>query len=268
MISVRNNATTLRAMFQLNRNQEEQANVLKRLSTGKRINSGKDGPADLISAERLSAEIKALEAQSRGIERRQANANIADAQVGELSGLYSELNGLIVASANDAGLTDAERAANQQQIDAISGSIQRITGEAVASIDTVGLPDADTAALQQQLSDSAAAASSIASGGTNNLTNGDLAAGQAAIEQAVVDVASVRGSIGAFQKNTLAPELRSTQVQLENLMATRSRIEDADFAIETSNLARTEIRNAAGLQTLLIAQNQTRTVLDLLRSDE
>lgn len=268
MISALNNTSALRAGFQLNRNQNEQASVLQKLATGKRINAGKDGPADLIAAEHLSAEIKALEAQTRSLERQQANANIADAHVGQLSGLYSELNGLIVASANQAGLSDAEIAANQQQIDSITSSIQRITGDAVKSIDTVGLDTAAADALKQQLNDSAAAANAIASGGANNVTNGDLAAAQASIEQAITNVASTRGSIGAFQKNTVTPEIRSNQVAIENLTASRSRIEDTDYAVETSNLARSEILTAANVKVLKIAQNQTQTVLDFLRSDD
>ncbi len=268
MISALNNTSALRAGFQFNRNQNEQNAVMQRLATGKRINAGKDGPADLISSERLSAEIKALEAETRSFERQQANANIADANVGQLSSLYSELNGLVVSSANSAGLSDAEIAANQQQIDSINSSIQRLTGDAVKSVDTTGLSTTEADALKQQLTDSAAAARSIASGGANNVTNGDLAAAQAAIAQSITDVASARGSIGAFQKNTLAPGIRSNQVAIENLTASRSRIEDADFAVETSNLARTNILTAAGIKTLKIAQQQASTVLSLLSNDD
>ncbi|MCH7925340.1 MAG: flagellin, partial [Planctomycetes bacterium] len=65
MISPISNVRTLSALHQLNRNQNFLFETMKRLATGRRINSGKDDPAGLISSERLAAEIRALEAESR-----------------------------------------------------------------------------------------------------------------------------------------------------------------------------------------------------------
>ena len=62
----------------------------------------------------------------------------------------------------------------------------------------------------------------------------------------------------------LGPQLRSNQVQLENLMSSRSVIEDTDFAVETSNLTRSQILMASGAKVLQIAQQQASHVLDLL----
>ena len=72
MISAVSNTSTVLARFTLNRTQREMGNVLRRLATGFRINSGRDDPAGLIASERLSAEIKSMEAQSRSIARADA----------------------------------------------------------------------------------------------------------------------------------------------------------------------------------------------------
>ena len=264
MISAVSNSAVLSARFALNRNQAAQNGVLQRLATGKKINSGKDGPAALICAERLAAEIKALEAESESLRRMDANAAIADGRTQQLSSLMSDLNGLVVASANQAGMSDAEIAANQLQIDSIVSSIQRITGESVSSLEGIDLPDGGNAELEGLLNGAAAAVASLASGGANSLSSGNFEAAQQAIKGAIQDVATVRGTIGAYQKNTLEPRLNSNQVAIENLMDSKSRISDTDFALETSNLSRLNVLTATSAKVLKIAQQQSERVLSLL----
>ncbi|MCA9242514.1 MAG: flagellin [Phycisphaerales bacterium] len=99
---------------------------LNRLSTGLRINVGKDDPAGLIASETLRAEKTAINAALTNISR--ANNVIATAEGGliEVNSLLVELEELVDHSANEAGISDDERRANQLQIDAILSSINRI----------------------------------------------------------------------------------------------------------------------------------------------
>jgi flagellin len=101
---------------------------LQRLSTGLRINTGKDDPAGLIASELLRAEKLALGAAITNISR--ANNVIATAEGGldEVNKLLTELEDLVDRSANEAALSDDELDANQLQIDAILSSINRIAG--------------------------------------------------------------------------------------------------------------------------------------------
>lgn len=101
---------------------------LQRLSTGLRINVGKDDPAGLIASELLRAEKNAIGAAMTNIAR--ANNVIATAEGGldEVNKLLTELEDLVDRSANEAALSDDERDANQLQIDAILSSINRIAG--------------------------------------------------------------------------------------------------------------------------------------------
>jgi flagellin len=57
---------------------------------------------------------------------------------------------------------------------------------------------------------------------------------------------------------------RSLQSQFENLTASESRIRDADFALETSKLTRSQILVSAGTSTLSLANQQSQQVLQLL----
>jgi flagellin len=99
---------------------------LNRLSTGYRINAGRDDPAGLIASENLRAEKTAIQAALTNVSR--ANNVVASAEGGlaEINSLLLELEDLIDRSANEAAISVEERNANQLQIDAILDSINRI----------------------------------------------------------------------------------------------------------------------------------------------
>lgn len=254
----------LSARNALNRNQAFQQNVFLRLATGKKINSGKDDPAGLIASETLAAEIRALEAESRALQRADSNARISEGHGQEFSSLLIDLEGLVVASANTAGMSDAEIAANQMQIDSAVASIQRIHGDVTSSLDGINIPNGGNAAVQTSYDDALAAALSVVSGGANDLSSGNFAAAQTALHDATLDVATGRGRVGGFQKDVIGPRLRSAQVAIENITESRSRIVDTNYAVEMSNLFKVNVLITAGIKVLGIAQQQQATVLSLL----
>ena len=248
----------------MNRNQRSLVEVARRLATGRRINSGKDDPAGLIASEGLSAAIRSLEAETKALQRVDSNARIAEGHATELSTLFSDLNVLIISSANQAGMSSAEIAANQMQIDSTVASIQRFAGDANASLDGVSLPDGGNAEVAALYNGAVAAAVSVQSGGANDLSSGNFEAASTAITQAATDIATARGQVGSYQMDVIGPQIRSNRVGIENLSASRSRIVDTDYAEEMSNLNRDKVLVKAGIMVLKIAQQQAATVLDLL----
>ena len=100
---------------------------LERLSTGLAINRGADDPAGLIVSERLRSEKAALTAAIGNAERADHVVNIAEGGLQEISSLLLEVQALIGESANDAGLTAEEKAANQLQVNSILQTIDRIS---------------------------------------------------------------------------------------------------------------------------------------------
>ena len=77
-------------------------------------------------------------------------------------------------------------------------------------------------------------------------------------------MASLRGRLGGFQKDTLATTINSLRVALENVTAAESAIRDADFAVETSDLTRAQILVSASTAVLQLANAQPQNVLNLL----
>lgn len=126
MSRINTNIPAIRAYHQLQANQRDLQTRLERLSTGLRINSGKDDPAGLIASEILRSEVKgiaqALENSSRAI----SVLATSEGALNEVSALLLEIRGLINSSANEGALSSEEITANQLQIDSLLESINRI----------------------------------------------------------------------------------------------------------------------------------------------
>ncbi len=84
------------------------------------------------------------------------------------------------------------------------------------------------------------------------------------VEQALDRVTTVRGRLGAIQKNVIETNVAALGVALENISEARSQIVDTDFATETANLTKSQILSQAGISVLSIAKQQPQQVLSLL----
>lgn len=104
----------------------------------------------------------------------------------------------------------------------------------------------------------------LASGKTYNLTDSDGAQAQKIVSEAISQVSSLRGRLGAFQKNVIGATVRSLGIALENTAAAESVIRDADFASETAEMTRSQILSQASTNVLAIANSQPQAALQLL----
>lgn len=105
----------------------------------------------------------------------------------------------------------------------------------------------------------------LVTGGNATLVGGDAAKAEQIVENAISQVAVLRGRLGAFEKNTLNTNMNSLNVALENVTSAESSIRDADFAKETSNLTRAQILTQAGTSVLATANSTPQSVLKLLQ---
>ncbi|MCA9292855.1 MAG: flagellin [Phycisphaerales bacterium] len=128
MTRINTNVNSLIAQRILGQNNQDLSKSLERLSTGLRINRGADDPSGLIASQNLRAEKSALTAAISNAERADQVVNIAEGGLNEVSDLLTQLQGLVTATANDAGLSQEEKEANQLQIDSILQTIDRVAG--------------------------------------------------------------------------------------------------------------------------------------------
>ncbi|QDU57629.1 flagellin N-terminal helical domain-containing protein [Aeoliella mucimassa] len=113
------------------RNNLRQANAslsqsLTRLSTGLRINTGKDDPAGLIASENLRSDITAIEKAISNTDRANQVIATADSALGQVSSLLNDIRGLVTESANSGALSDEQIEANQLQVDSSLEALNRI----------------------------------------------------------------------------------------------------------------------------------------------
>lgn len=106
--------------------------------------------------------------------------------------------------------------------------------------------------------------SSVTSGGAASLISGETSDASAIIESSISQVSTMRGRLGAFEKNTLQTNIRSLQIALENVTASQSQIRDADFAAETSELTRAQLLVNVGTTVLATTNAQAGSILTLL----
>lgn len=110
-------------------------------------------------------------------------------------------------------------------------------------------------------------ATATAGAGVMSLNLSTTAGAQSAlttIDAAINTVNVSRAALGAYQ-NRFSSTITSLQTTSENLTASRSRIQDADFAKESANLSRAQVLQQAGTAMLAQANQSAQGVLSLLR---
>jgi flagellin len=105
----------------------------------------------------------------------------------------------------------------------------------------------------------------LGTGGDASLTTDNLDTAAAIVEEAINQVTSLRGRLGAFQRTSLETNKNALGDTLANLTDAESAIRDADFAAETAALTRAQILVQSGTTVLQIANSNPQNVLALLR---
>jgi flagellin len=126
MTRINTNVSSLVARNTLGRSNAALEQSLTRLSTGLRINTGKDDPAGLIASENLRSDITSIRKAISNTDRANQVIATADSALGQVSSLLNDIRGLVTESANSGALSDAQIAANQLQLDSSLEALNRI----------------------------------------------------------------------------------------------------------------------------------------------
>jgi flagellin-like hook-associated protein FlgL len=242
--------------------------TMRTLATGFRITRGSDDPAGLISSEALRGALMSLDAESRSLARADALVSAADGAMGEISDLLVEAEGLAVEAANTGGLTPEERAAKQQELDSILQTVDRLGAASFAGRNMfdgkMSVMVGEDAMTLSKISSRELGLADVAEGGSASLDGGDPEAAAEAIRAARSKVSEMRGSLGAFQKDAIAPRLRAISIASENTAAAVSMIRDTDYAAATADLARQRVLTGAAGRMLRLSSQASEEILNLL----
>jgi flagellin-like hook-associated protein FlgL len=126
MTRINTNVSSINAQKTLARSNASLQESLSRLSTGLRINAGKDDPAGLIASEVLRADIISVERAITNSKRANQMIATADSALGQVSSLLNDIRGLVSEAANTGAMSAEQIAANQLQVDSSLEAIDRI----------------------------------------------------------------------------------------------------------------------------------------------
>ncbi|OWK31245.1 flagellin [Sphingomonas dokdonensis] len=293
MTVIGSNISSLRASNASTKAQDALSTAMERLSTGKRINSAKDDAAGLAIASSMTAQIRGMNQGIRNANDGISLAQTAEGALDEVSNMLQRMRELTVQSENGTYSADdkqniyAEQNALADQIRSVltntefngtalfkgngtAGTAKSVTIQAGANAsDTVSISIDD---LTENDSANNALAAIVDLDTTKAGMAGDSNPADPAdlevptldqFDAAIQQVATVRAGLGASQ-NRLESAVNNLTSNATNLSDARSRIEDADFSAESTNLAKAQILSQASTAMLSQANQSQQGVLKLL----
>lgn len=275
-LTVNTNIASLNAQRNLYGSQSLLQTSMQRLSSGLRINSAKDDAAGLAIAAGMTSQIRGLNQAARNAQDGISLAQTAEGAMQEVTNMLQRMRELAVQSASDSN-SDAERVflndeflALQTEIDRISQSTQFngqyvLNGTSAALDFQVGVDNTanDRITVDVSATDTTATTLGVNAAATDITTKVDAQGSLALIDNAIDLVNGYRGDLGAIQSRfeyTIANIMNIS----ENVSAARSRIMDADIAMETANMTKANILQQAGVAVLAQANQIPSLALSLL----
>jgi len=241
-------------------NQHQIGRTFERLSTGRAINRGSDGPAALIASENFVARLSQNQAEIKAIMRNESFMNIRDGALGAQLDNISDLDGLVVGAANTAGLTGSEFGAITTQVSGVLNGIERVlpaTGiDIMRDVTTqmqVGTDEGTGDPIYEEVSLS----------DLSRVIEQDPEAAQRLVDGARDAVLQERAQVGADQR-AAESERRVLEEEQINVARANSTIRDTDYARESSNLVRNQILGQASIAAELASRTSAKAVLKLL----
>lgn len=295
MTVINTNVSATLASNAIVRNERTMGTAMERLSTGKRINSAADDAAGLAIATKMSSQVKGLEQAARNASDAISMVQTVEGAAKEILNIFTRMKELAVQS-NSGTYSATDRAALDLEFNALRDEVNRIAentewngkklmdgaatgnagaGAAPTAINIqVGAGASQTMAIS--VKDWAVDYANTANSAYGTTTTALNAAGvgvdsQAnattsivALDEAIAGASAEVAKYGAYINRLEHASDNLLNVAL-NTDASRSRIEDADYAAETSELAKTQIIAQAGTAMLAQANQIKQTVLALLQ---
>ena len=268
MISINTNYGSLFASKAAGAAQKKMNSAMERLSSGLRINNAKDDAAGQGIATRITAQVQGLKMASRNASDAQSMIDTAEAAHQEVHNMLLRMREIAVQASNGT-LGAADRTALNEEIGALEKEIKNISDNTTfagkqinASTQTVfqiGTANTNTLTVVFKDFDVTAIGANVAVDSAGNARSA-----LATIDNAISLVSTRRGELGAFS-NRLSSVIANLDNIAVNLASARGRIQDTDFAEETSNLAKSQIMQQAATAMLAQANASKQTVLALIQ---
>ena len=272
---INSNIASVTAQRHLTESRADMERAMERLSSGKRINSAMDDAAGLTIAHSLDAKVTSLNMAARNANDGISLINLAEGALDEVTTMLIRMRELATQAVNGT-YAQADRTNLDQEFDQLKAEITRISdntffngisviGAAATLVFQVGHNSTDviTLATVDMAAESIGSTGAMV-GSSDIATTTNAAAALADLDAAIAGVDNYRAKLGATA-NRMQHSAANLYTRIENQMAAKSRIEDADFAVESANLARAQVLQQAGTAMLAQANASSQNVLSLLK---
>jgi len=273
------------AQAALTRNERALGTAMEQLSTGRKINSAGDNAAGLAISSRMTSQIKGLGAAISNANDAVSMISTAEGALDEITNMLQRMRELAVQAGT--GTTDSsDRSYLNTEYQALRAEIDRIADNTQWNgrniLDGTAGASAGASSVAFQIGADAGQTFSTAFGNFGNvsgtmsaLVSTYVSAATIAsaislasnaiteVDTAIAAVSSQRATFGAAS-NRLTHTIDNLTNVKTNAEGARSRILDTDYAVATSELARTQIIQQAGTAMLAQANQIPQTVLGLL----
>ena len=281
MSVISTNISSLFAQDAIKANSRNMQNAMNNLSTGKRINRASDDAAGVAIASVMTADIRGLNQAVRNANDAISFLQVADGALIETTNMLQRMRELAV-QATAGTYSDTQLAFNDKEYQALIAQIGKIATQtsfngfkpgdgtdmtfgtalngAVAGMTAITVDDTGIGSSGLDLTYDAAG---VTGGGTLK-TSTSATAAVIAIDAALDKVNAQRANFGAGinQLTYAADNMGNIST---NMSASRSRIEDTDYAVATTALAKTQIIQQAATAMLAQANQQPQSVMALLK---
>jgi flagellin len=266
-LRIQSKPEAMNAHRQLLGTSEKLQKSMERLSSGYRINRAADDAAGLAISEKLRGQISGISQAMRNTQDAVSLVQTAEGALHEVHSMLQRMRELAVQYKNGT-LSSDDRMAIQSEVNQLQDEINRIGTQVqfngVQLLSTAGSITFQVGAMDGQVitvstvslgSAVPAAAYALTSTGATDIQE---------IDTAINNISSQRAEFGAVQ-NRLDHTLANLATYHENLVASESRVRDADMAQEMVDFTKLQILQQAGTSMLAQANQVPQSVLTLLR---
>jgi flagellin len=301
MTVINTNINAMMARNSMTTNSRQMSAAMEQLSTGQRINSAKDDAAGLAISDKMTSQIRGLDMSVRNANDAISLLQTAEGAMIQQTAMLQRMRELsLQASSDSTTATDKGYLNTEYQslatelnnigaqtrwngftvLDGTHGSGKTTAGvsEATGGEDGAGTPgdgtyvfhigantqSEDNVMVQIRSMTTTAGGELAGIASTDVKTTASALSAVDAIDTALQNINDVRANMGAHI-NQLTYAVDDLTTVSQNAVLSRSRILDTDYAVASSNLARTQIIQQAATAMLAQANQQPQTVLALLK---
>lgn len=275
-LRINTNVAALNALRNLEQTTNSQSKTFEQLSSGFRINRSGDDAAGLAISEKLKASIRSLSQAKRNANDAISFTSVAEGALSEASNIAIRMRELSMQASSDT-VGQEERDYTNLEFQALKKEVNRIANvtkfngtvllngsEEQDFVFQVGIENsAENDRLTYRAAEQNVTTDALGISDLNVLSRENAQENLSVLDSAIQNISGQRANLGALQ-NRLSSTISNLSIRRENLTAANSRIRDADFASQSSELTKQSILNQSGASVLLQANTSQSNALKLV----